>query len=92
MKQKKFPWIFISVVFVLSVATVWIRLQMIQVTYRINKVTQMTKKEQERLDLLRLKVAKLRSPKRLERLAKKSFHLTPPQVGQTIYVRDKKIR
>ena len=92
MKQKKIPLIFISVVFVLAVTTVWIRLQLVQVTYRINKVTLMTKKEQETLDSLRLKVAKLRSPKRLERIAKKNFHLTSPHVGQTIYIRDKKIR
>ena len=78
------PFWTIPCVILLSVGTVWLRLKVVQTTYELNqanKILQTLKLEKERTDL---KLAQLRSPRRLEKLARQSFHLEPPTADRVI--------
>ena len=69
---------------VLAVGSVWLRLSIVRTTYEIDQVTKMIRNTQQDLEHLELKVAKLRSPRHLETLARTKFGLNPPQADQVI--------
>jgi cell division protein FtsL len=68
----------------LAIGTVWLRLAIVRTTYAINQAeTQERALRQEREDV-ELKVTALRSPRRLEALAKTRFGLGVPRSDQVI--------
>jgi cell division protein FtsL len=71
-------------ILVLSVATVWLRLTIIRTTYSINQTDREIREERQNRDQLALKVTALRSPRRLEALAKQTFNLGPAKSAQVI--------
>ncbi len=85
MKWKFFvpTWVF-PIIIVLSVGTVWLRLNIVDTTYRINQtdiqIRRLTLDQQK----LSLKLAEVRSPRRLEGLAKSKFGLRPTEASQII--------
>lgn len=85
----KFPkWIWPTIIF-LSIATVWLRLQIVDTTYQIHQAEQQIQNAKHTDEKLELKAAQLRSPKRLELLAKNKFKLSPPQSDQVIRLETK---
>ena len=83
-----FPLWTIPVLIAFAFATVWIRLNVVQTTYEVdqaNKTLHNLKLENEKLEL---KVAQLRSPRRLEMIAKNKFKLSPPTPEKQIQLKD----
>lgn len=86
--KKFFPLWTIPVLIGFAFATVWLRLTVVQTTYELNqanKTLHNLKLENEKLEL---KVAQLRSPRRLEALAKQKFKLNPPTPDRMIQIKD----
>ncbi|MBC7397866.1 MAG: cell division protein FtsL [Bdellovibrionales bacterium] len=86
--KKYFPLWTIPVLIAFAFATVWLRLNVVQTTYELNeanKTLHNLKLENEKLEL---KVAQLRSPRRLEAIAKQRFKLSPPTPEKLIQLKD----
>ncbi len=86
--KKYFPLWTIPVLIAFAFATVWLRLNVVQTTYELNeanKTLHNLKLENEKLEL---KVAQLRSPRRLEAIAKQRFKLSPPSPDKLIQLKD----
>lgn len=84
-----FPkWIWPAII-ILSIVTVWLRLQIVDTTYQIHQAEQQIQNAKHTDEKLELKAAQLRSPKRLEQLAKAKFRLAPPEQDQVIRVQTK---
>ena len=78
----------IPVLIAFAFATVWIRLSVVQTTYELNeanKTLHNLKLENEKLEL---RVAQLRSPRRLEAIARQKFRLSPPTPEKLIQLKD----
>ncbi len=76
----------IPVLIIFATGTVWLRLLVIRMTYAIGQTDrEMAKVRQER-ELIQIKMASLKSPKRLEILAKSRFGLGQPQMSQVIHL------
>jgi hypothetical protein len=84
--KKWVPWWTVPVVIVFSIGTVWLRLRIVRTTYAIHEVDQSLMRIRREKEQLLLKVAALRSPKRLEGLARHQFGLAQPQSGQVVYL------
>ena len=80
-------WVF-PVLVILAIGSVWLRLSIVGTTYEIDQVGKMIRNTQLDMEKLELKVAKLRSPRHLESLARKKFGLAPPSSEQLIRLRD----
>ena len=86
--KKFFPLWTIPVLIAFAFATGWIRLSVVQTTYELNeanKTLHNLKLENEKLEL---RVAQLRSPRRLEAIARQKFRLSPPTPEKLIQLKD----
>jgi cell division protein FtsL len=87
MKQKLFPiWIF-PVLIVMAIGTVWLRLYIVRSTYEINQADRMIHNLQQESEQQQLKLTGLRSPRRLESIAKVKYGLFPPRADQIVHLR-----
>ncbi|NDD90668.1 hypothetical protein EBZ37_01065 [bacterium] len=88
MKNRKtglFPaWIW-PVFLVFTIGSVWIRLSVVKTTYEVTQAEKNLRSLQQDREQIELRVAGLRSPRRLEVLARSRFGLTQPQADQVIY-------
>ena len=85
--KRLFPLWTIPVLIAFAFTTVWLRLTVFQTTYELNeanKTLHNLKLENERAEL---KVAQLRSPRRLEALARAKFKLNPPTPDRVIQLK-----
>lgn len=80
------PWT-IPVVLVLSVGTVWLRLSIVKTTYQVNQVDQRIRDLSREREQAELRFAALRSPRKLENLARSKFNLAQPRADQVVYVK-----
>jgi len=87
MLKKWIPFWAVFVVVIFAAGTVWLRLAIVRITYAINQADHEIDRARQSRELLHLKVAALRSPRRLEVLARKKFGLSPPSVSQTIQMK-----
>ncbi len=78
----------IPVLLIFAVGTVWLRLSIVRTTYAINQADRIMRNLQHDREQLRLTVTGLRSPRRLESLAKSRFGLTQPRAEQVIHLKD----
>ena len=70
--KRFFPvWVF-PILVAFAFLTVWIRLTVVKTTYELNQTNKMLHNLQLENEQLELKVAQLRSPRRLEALAKQA--------------------
>ncbi len=76
---------------VLAVGTVWVRLTIVRTTYAINQADLLIRNLEQTKEQMELKVTALRSPRRLESLAKTKFGLSQPNASQVIRLHDKSI-
>lgn len=70
-----------------ATGTVWLRLSIIRTTYAIHQADQDLNRARQEREQLQLKVAALRSPRRLEVLARTKFGLSQPRVEQVVHLR-----
>lgn len=86
----KLKWIPIWVypaVFIFAVVTVWLRLAVIRSGYDINQTEKMIRNLHQEQEQVELKVAGLKSPRRLEQIAKTKLGLFQPKAEQVVHVR-----
>jgi hypothetical protein len=81
----------VPVLILFSVGTVWLRLAIVRTAYSINQTDRETEKARQNRELLQIKLAELRSPRRLEVLARTRYGLGQPRVDQVIHVRKQRI-
>jgi cell division protein FtsL len=92
MKQRSstsrwFPkWIF-PILLVLSVATVALRLKIVNTVYEINQTEKLITNSKHERERASLKVAALKSPRRLELLSRTQFKLNQPSSKQVVYLK-----
>ena len=86
--KSRIPFWGVPVVIVLAIGTVWLRLSIIRTTYQINQTDHAIHAAQQEREQMQLKVTELRSPRRLEILAKTKFGLTQPKAEQVMHVRE----
>jgi len=78
------PWIW-PVFFVLTIGSVAIRLSIVKTTYEVTQAEKTLRSLQQDREQIELRVAGLRSPRRLEVLARSRFGLAQPHSEQVIY-------
>ncbi len=76
----------VPVLIAFSVLTVWLRLSVVRTTYQINQTEKKVREMKQSKEQMELKVTALRSPKRLELLAKTRFGLGTPRADQVIHL------
>lgn len=68
----------------LAVGSVWLRLWIVNTSYVIHEVERSIGRAQQDLNQAQIKVASLKSPRRLELLARAKFQLGPPRADQRV--------
>ncbi len=77
----------VPVLVILSVGTVWLRLLIVRTTYSISETDRQVKSLRHEREQMEWKVASLKSPKRLENLAKTHYGLGQPKSNQVVYIK-----
>jgi cell division protein FtsL len=88
MRRFQIPIWVIPVILLLSVGTVWVRLSIVQFSYEINLTDRELNQTISRVEKLKVEVSQLRSPSRLEILAREEFGLRPPRIEQIVHLKD----
>jgi cell division protein FtsL len=70
---------------VFATGTVWVRLYIIRTTYTINDVNQKIETAHREAEGLKLRLADLKSPKKLEEVARKRFGFSQPRIEQVVH-------
>ncbi len=79
----------IPVLISLAIVTVWIRLSIVGTSYSIDLADRNIRDLQQQKQQAELKVTALRSPRRLELLAKTRFGLQPAHSEQVVHLSEK---
>ena len=79
------PWIW-AVILVLTIGSVWTRLSVVKATYEVTQADKTMRSLQQDREQIELRVAGLRSPRRLEILARSRFGLSQPRADQVVYM------
>jgi cell division protein FtsL len=67
-----------------ALAHVWLRLQVVQMGYGLSTTSKLQNQLEQEQRELKVELATLMSPDRLEAMARKRLGLTPPEKGQVI--------
>ncbi len=87
MKKKRWMPLWVLPVFiVLAVGTVWLRLAVVRTTYQISEADKATRNLMQERQQIDLRVAGLRSPRRLESLARARYGLSQPTSDQVVHL------
>ena len=86
MSRKWMPIWVVPAILGLAVVTVWLRLSIVRTTYAINQADKWTRELRQAREDMELKVTALRSPRRLEGLARTKFGLDTPRADQVIHL------
>ena len=76
----------IPLMVIFAVATVWFRLAIIRTTYEITQTDRTIRELQLEKEQQEVKLAALKSPRRLELLARTRFSLSQPRADQVIHM------
>jgi cell division protein FtsL len=68
----------------LALLHVWLRLQVVQMGYVLSTTAKLQNQLEQENRELRVEIATLTSPERLEEMARRRLGLSPPQKGQVI--------
>lgn len=79
-------WVFPVLAF-FAVGTVWLRLNTVRCTYEAQVVQNEIRNAQRELETAKLQAARLRSPQRMELLARSRLKLSPPRPDQRVDMR-----
>jgi len=69
-----------------ALGVVWIRLQLVHRGYEISTARQVERRLEQEQRELRIEIATLTSPRRLEEVARTRLHMAPPAPGQIVNV------
>jgi cell division protein FtsL len=70
----------------MAIGTVWLRLRIVRTTYSINQSERKARELRQEREEMELKVTALRSPRRLELLARSKFGLGTPRADQVVHL------
>jgi cell division protein FtsL len=85
-----FSWIpvwVVPIVVTLAIGTTWLRLGIVRTTYAINQTEREIRNLQIEREQMELKVTALRSPRRLEAIARTRFGLSQPKSDRIVQMR-----
>ena len=85
--KRWFPTWIVPLLVILSIATVWLRLSMVRTTYTIDQTDKLISNVRHDREKSSLKLAGLKSPRRLELLSKTKFNLAQPNANQMVYMK-----
>ena len=72
----------------LAIGTVWLRLTIVKTSYAIDQANREIRNLELEHEQVDLRVTALRSPRRLEQLARTRFGLAPPQSDRIVHLRE----
>ena len=78
----------IPLLILLAIGTVWLRLSIVRTTYSIDQADRQIREIHQSHEQTELRVTGLRSPRRLELLAKTKFGLAQPKAEQIIHLKE----
>ena len=78
--------ILIAAAVVMALAFVWIRIQVIQQGYEVSRLRKETNDLREQKNILKSDVETLKSPERLEQIAREHFGMRLPQSNEVVLV------
>ncbi len=84
MFEGRIPFWVLPVLFVFAVVTVAVRLSVVRTTYSINQIDRMLRNLQVESEQSALQLAKSRSARNLEGIAKSKFKLQKPRSDQVV--------
>ncbi len=87
MIKKWIPLWTIPLVVLMAIGTVWLRLSIVRTTYAINQTNRVIANLRIEREKVAYKVAGLRSPRRLELIARSKFQLAQPKSDQVVYLK-----
>lgn len=87
MKGKHFALLFLGTI--MTCAFVWVRLQIVSISYDINELAKQERVIREECNSLNLRINEARSPRRLEHIAATKFNMSAPRAGQVILMESK---
>ena len=87
MMTKWIPLWAIPILILFAIGTVWLRLSIVRTTYAINQTNKLIEKARQDREHIQLKLTAMRSPGRLESLARTKFGLVQPRADQVIYLK-----
>jgi cell division protein FtsL len=76
----------LPVLIVMAIGTVTLRLSIVRKTYAIDQADRQIRALKEAREKMEVRVAGLKSPRRLELIARSRFGLTQPRTDQVIYM------
>ncbi len=79
---------FVVVVAILSLFLVWVRIKVIQMSYQITELKEKNAELTQKMNEMDLKVAKLKSPQRLEDVARTEIGMHPPGEKENVFVKE----
>lgn len=88
MFRRWIPFWAVPVVIVLAIGTVWLRLSIVGTTYSISQSERNIRELHHAREQAELRLTALRSPRRLEILAKTKFGLAPAKSEQIVHMSD----
>lgn len=77
----------VPIIIGLAVTTVWLRLSIVKTTYGINQTEKMISNVKHEKEKAALRLAGLRSPRKLEAVSKSKFNLAQPKAEQVVYIK-----
>jgi cell division protein FtsL len=86
--MKKFI-ILLSIVTLITASFVWVRLKIVSISYDINSLHKKENELKESNQTLQTKINTLKSPERLEKIAKLYFNMNQPKPHQIITLESK---
>lgn len=86
MLKKWIPLWTIPVLICFAAGTVWLRLAIVGTSYSINEANHELDRLRQEREHLQVKITALKSPKRLEVLARTRFGLSQPRMDQVIHL------
>ena len=79
--------VFLAVAFAISIFFVWSRTEMVRLEYQISRMERQVRDLRQEEQRMRLEVASLRSPQRIEAVASNDLGMSRPKPGQIVIVR-----
>jgi cell division protein FtsL len=88
--NKKAGWIplwAVPVLVFMAIGTVWLRLTIVRMTYSVAQTEKMIRNLQHSRETAEVKLASMKSPRRLEALARSKFGLSQPHSDQVVHIK-----
>lgn len=80
-------WIFVLLFFLFAILSVWSRARVVSLGYEISRESRHLQEVMDLNEKLKAEVAMLKSPGRLEPIAKEKFGLLPPRNHQIVFLK-----